>query len=258
MKKLLFLLLFTVSCFSYGQDFAGDTPELYIGKQIQPKELDSSLIKYGYKYFFTDKKARKRFNEADGCYCTPYDQLNNKTFTVISIEDFILSSYKLLVLDNEETGTVYYKYSIKYPTSLEFKVIDGLDFPEGYFCNKITTKTDKFTGDTTSRSPILDKVSFTKSNDDIYLKLTTYGSTANVNKKGVIILLDNGKKIEKPEEKIDVDVDKYGYRYSAFIRLNNEDIELLSNNEITDYRLYIYDKSISNGNVYKEYLKCLK
>ena len=72
-----------------------------------------------------------------------------------------------------------------------------------------------------------------------YMSVNELGSTINVGKKGLILLLENGKKIELPNAEIHAKVHKgrRGYVYSAFIELIKEDIDLIINNPITDNRL---------------------
>lgn len=91
------------------------------------------------------------------------------------------------------------------------------------------------------------------------MSIRVFGSTINVNITGVIILLNNGDKIERPEAKIDSKVSRNGsgYTYSAFISLSPAEIEKLSQNIITDVRLYIYDSTIKKGKKLQEYLKCI-
>lgn len=91
------------------------------------------------------------------------------------------------------------------------------------------------------------------------MSINELGSTINVGIKGLTLLLENGKKIERPNADIDAKVNKggSGYLYSAFIELTKEEIDLLINNPITDNRLYIYDGQIKNGAKLSEYLKCL-
>tara|TARA_B110000879_G_C10688180_1_gene324365 strand:- start:21 stop:410 length:390 start_codon:yes stop_codon:yes gene_type:complete len=123
---------------------------------------------------------------------------------------------------------------------------------------------DKFEGDTTYTSPYksgyLDLVHFIKVNEVVYMSLKAPGSTPNVGKEGVVVLLENGDKIEKPEAKIDVDVNAAaGYDYTAFFTLDKSDIEKLKASPITDLRLYIYDAKILKKKAlkYLEYIKCI-
>ena len=44
----------------------------------------------------------------------------------------------------------------------------------------------------------------------VYFTLYANGSTLNVGEKGVIMLLDNGDRITRPEAKIDVDAQENG------------------------------------------------
>jgi hypothetical protein len=137
-------------------------------------------------------------------------------------------------------------------------------FSKAQLCPEISYSIDKFSGDTTKSSLPVDNVSFTYIRASggktyRYMYLRTIGYTANVNKTGVIILLKGGKKIEKPNEKVEVDVNKYGdgYVYSALLSLTKEDIELLKDNDMTDYRLFIYDGSIKAPDKIKKIVECV-
>src|SRR5690606_30521893 len=137
----------------------------------------------------------------------------------------------------------------------------GLDLPEGFYCKDIETTTDKFTNEITSRSDYSEGISFLKitknGSSKVYLAINESGSTVNVGKKGLILLLENGKKIEKPNAPIDVEAGRSNYVYSAFIELTKAEIDLIINNPITADRLYIYDGEIKFGAKLSEYLKCL-
>lgn len=78
------------------------------------------------------------------------------------------------------------------------------------------------------------------------LRLEADGSTSNYYKTGVVILLEDGSKIEKPNAKIDCkSYSNYGYKFSSWVDLTISERELLKSKRITDFRLYIYEKSIS-------------
>ncbi len=133
-------------------------------------------------------------------------------------------------------------------------------------CAKIEVRVDKFDGDTTYTTPYkpgyMDLIHFVKTNGITFMSLKAYGSTLNVGKEGVIILLADGTKIEKPEAKIDADVNTStsgGWDYSAFVRLDDSDIEKLTKSTVTDFRLYIYDSKVlpKKAALYQQYLKCL-
>ena len=257
MKKLL-LVLIALPMIGFGQ-FPGKDVNLLLNKELKVLPKAESLHEYGYDYFFKNKKMKKKYACCDS-YNSKYKALVNKVFKVINIEPYN-SDYKLL-LENDETGTVYFKYSTRFKHSFPFEVIGGLDYPAGFFCKDIKKTEDKFNNEVTYRSPLLEDLNFTKfvKNDNIvyYLSCNTIGSTVVVDGKGVILLLDNGEKIEWSEEKIDVKVSSGGnYVYSCFIRLSSEDIAKLQQNNISDFRLYIFDNKVENSEKYKQYINCM-
>ena len=92
-----------------------------------------------------------------------------------------------------------------------------------------------------------------------YMRIEVNGKIPSVGSKGVIILFADGSKIEKPDVKINVEVDNIerGYLYTATFILNQEEIEKLTQKSITDVRLHIFDKEIIDGLKLQEYLKCI-
>lgn len=132
-------------------------------------------------------------------------------------------------------------------------------------CKGITMEINKFSGDTTYRSPLLLDVHFTLVKNELkefYLSLQCIGSIASVGNKGVVILFSDNQRLEFPKAKIDCDVNSYGegFIYSSFIKLKAEDIEILKNFLITDFQLYIFEsKNIKpkQSEKFKEYLNCL-
>ncbi len=128
-------------------------------------------------------------------------------------------------------------------------------------CAKIETEIDKFTGERNFTSPILDDVHFIKSIKSgrtvYYLSLSTIGSTPSYG-KGVYVLFNDGSKISKPLEENDVDVNSgRGFDITAFISLNPSDIKMLSEKVISDFRIYIYDQKVLEGEKYRSYFKCM-
>ncbi|MGB1218367.1 MAG: hypothetical protein ACPG4W_01165 [Flavobacteriales bacterium] len=128
------------------------------------------------------------------------------------------------------------------------------------YCKKIDVEVDKFNGETKYQTPLLKQIGFTKIIKDgeeiVYMSIRTIGSTPSTG-KGVIILLDNGEKIEK---NVDTDVrvnSNAQFEHSAFFRLTKSDIELLKKHNITDTRLYIFDMKILKPVQYRAYMICL-
>jgi hypothetical protein len=133
------------------------------------------------------------------------------------------------------------------------------------YCKKIITKIDKFNGDTTYISPhaagFMDPIYFIKKNGETMISMIGSGSTLNIEKEGLIILLKDGTKIERPDMSIDWDSNPpYGWIYSVFFTLTEEEIRLLSNSPISSARMYVYDTDYHEKKSLKqmEYLKCLQ
>lgn len=132
----------------------------------------------------------------------------------------------------------------------------------------IEKEQDKFTGNIRVRTPILKDVSFimqiVDSKDTIYMaKLTGYGNSIHFG-EGVIVLFENGMKIERSEVKNDVTLNtdiptNYKYRVTSYIPITRKDLETFSKFKILAYRLYIYDWDVkdSRANKYREYAYCL-
>lgn len=270
MKKTLLLLLTITLQFSIvnSQDFPGTDAEILFGAEIKVKELKPDLQKYGYRDFYKDKELKKIYSKTSGHYSSKYESLVNKTFVVIAVDTIDVNSIRAdyrLTLKNEEIGIIYYKYEGIYGHFYPFEVAGELNYPQGFLCDKIEVEKDKFTNRVTYRTPLenLDEaiiISRVREKDAVrtYMMIRVLALTVNVNEKGVILLLSNGDKIEKPETNVRLNVyDADRYVYSAFVPLNNDDIEKLIQNEITDVRLFIHDREIKNGKRYQEYLKCI-
>ncbi len=131
------------------------------------------------------------------------------------------------------------------------------------YCSEIKVIKDKFEDKTTFYSPYVGQISLGKSigegeDGSVYMFLVANGSQFSINKKGLIILFNDGNKISKPNEAITVKMGKGKYfDYKATIKLNEEEIKLFTEKTVTDFRLYIYDVEVENGTDLQEYLKCM-
>ena len=207
------------------------------------------------------------------------DSLINKVYLVEKIIDLngndlfdktinYSSINPILVLKDLHNGEIiFYKYnkdiSIEFPF-LTSKII----YPNNFFCSKIEKEIDEFTNEIKFSTPSLSdgEISpvsilkiISKGKTIYYLSLRTQGSTININKTGVIILFQDGTKWSK-DAKIDADVGRNGFDYSAFITLNPNDLAIFSTKKIKKFRLYIYDQEISprNAELFKYYVDCIK
>lgn len=139
----------------------------------------------------------------------------------------------------------------------------------GQDCKGIEKKIDDFEDKVTYSPAGLNNVSvfaFTENKaTKYYLSIKTTGATLNLNESGVYLLMSDGQKIIRKEEKIDVEYESgkyYGpndYEYSAFFSLTKDEMEYLSKVSIKKFRLYIYDQDISEEkqNMQIENIKCL-
>ena len=132
-------------------------------------------------------------------------------------------------------------------------------------CSMITVKIDKFDSSITKTSPIPSQCVFVKKinkNGDtlVALRLTAIGRSLTTDAKGLIILFANGTRIEHPELKIKPQAGEGSeWKYTAFLKLSAEEIAQLMNSPITDYRLYIYDSTVTknDGKDYQNILNCI-
>ncbi|WP_172919497.1 hypothetical protein [Capnocytophaga canis] len=276
MRKILLLIIgLCFYNFSYSQ-FPGSEVNLLLHKTVTPKEAkNESEKRFMYKNFYKkfNRQTRKldKFNDearAYGMLKSEYDSLFGKKFKVVAIHEQLGTLNKgddfVLEIHNNKTDTLFYDYSAKYEHSYELDVVGGLDLPDDFYCKKIEKEVDKFTKETKFYSDFEDGIYFVKTTKNniskIYMEVRVNGgSSLSVGKKGLILLFENGQKIQKPTAKIEVDANGTGssYVYSTFVELTKNDINIFKNNELTDVRLYIYDNSIDNGKKLSELLKCI-
>lgn len=237
MKKVIIALLL-FNFISYSQTIIGENYELIKNREVVYLG-NSYSSQYGSDRFYADSLLNKKYAALD-YKNTPSDSVVNKKFTVLNFEKrkdaiFTSSFNYILKLKNDRNKIIYYKYDIY---NEDLRLIGDIIYPDGFFCRKIKSDKDKFSGIKTHRSPLLDVLSFSKSKGFTYLSIDIPGSTLNYNTKGVILLLSDGSKINKPNEKIDVNYNN-GYRYSAFIALSKIEIDKIIKNPISDVKLYI-------------------
>lgn len=261
--KNITLLLLMFSAFAFSQNFAGNDVELYKDKELKVKPVEENLQKFGYRGFYSDADLKTVFDNGSG-RSSKYLSLVNKIFKVLSYEAYKNSieteKYKLK-LENSETGILFYDYDPKVDMLFPFEVIGGLTLSSDFYCKGITQTVDKFTGETkynTNSGGIFFLKVVKDKTSKIYLSINQPGATLTIGKKGLTILLENNKKIEKPNAEIKANPNgSGGYYNSTFVELTIAEINLLKANNMTDLRLYVNDSQVENGTKYKELLKCL-
>ncbi|MFK7049894.1 hypothetical protein V3Q77_08330 [Flavobacterium davisii] len=253
-KGFYYLLLVFFASLGNAQEYPGDAIELLVGKQLKILPSESDYIKKeGYSNFH--KSTDFSFNTS---VKAKYNDYVNKVFTLKSVTPIkkrgnLGKTFALELVDGKKT--YYYSYETWTKMFWIFEVVGGFEYPVNYWCKDIEKREDKFTSKTSYISPTEKHVYFLEEDGQVYISLKAHGNIPKVGAKGVIILLEDGK-IEKPNADITVSYN-HSYDYTAFIKLTKEDILLLQSKKITAYRLYIFDFELENGDLYKEYLKCL-
>jgi hypothetical protein len=273
MKKVFSFLVITMTmnnsvfCQNYNEYYFGEDVYLYKNAllKIDPKPTGN----LNYCFYKSLKDCQTAFNdnvlypEKQYKFTTSKAKLEGRIFNVDKIidkqgNDFTGKASRvnapiLIIKDTTTKEVIYFKYDVKYATtSYGFPFLTNVTLPEDYFCDKLESKKDDFSGEITIQNPysltteeyIYKKIN--KSDTTYYLSLKAHGSTITVDGTGVIILFEDGSKLEKPDEKIDVKVGQKDYDYSCFIRLSKDDIQLLRKNKISKDRLYIYDTNLSS------------
>ncbi len=276
MKSILLMITLFTSYISYCQGFEkiymGKDYNFYLGSEIT---LDSTALSLNNMIYAKREDIDGLYPKnvysprEDYSFSTKTESLLGKVFKVDTIENhdpYRVKIFKLIEINTNEE--LFLLYTPKRSTSrIGFPFLTKKQFKKEDFCSKIKIDKDDFTDKVDYATPFEKdgtsniRISKVVEGDEVffYLYLTTIGSTANVGIEGVILLLDDKTKIEKPSTEIDVDVSKYGYNYSALLSLNKEEIEILKNKEIDKFRLYIYDKDLSSGmsKKIKMYMQCL-
>lgn len=163
-------------------------------------------------------------------------------FEINTLVDFMDGAMYKPCLNNVEHNPIIENYSNR-TTDYNNKIINN--------CNGIKKEYDKFKNETKFRTMRLNscfsflKIISANGDTSIYMELNVRGSIYSPLKSGVILLLSDKRKIELPNERIDVDSDTDGYMYNCFIRLSEDQIDEIRNSYITAFRLYIYDKDMS-------------
>lgn len=271
LKLITMMLFMMVTTVSFGQTYN----EYYFGEDVQLYKNSLLIIdttstgNMSYLFYGDLKDCQTPYNDnvlyptEKYKFSTDKSKLKNRVFIVDNIIDKTGKEFSgkpnrinapiLIIRDTLTNEIIYFKYDSKYATSsYGFPFLTNTTLPTEYFCNKLQVKVDDFNGETTIQNPytlttkqMVYKI-IKNSDTTYYLRLTSYGSTVNVDGKGVIILFDDGTKFEKPNAKIDVEVGKKDYDYSCFISLTKDEVKLFATKKISKYRLYIYDTTINS------------
>ncbi|WP_159799284.1 hypothetical protein [Flavobacterium sp. MK4S-17] len=265
MKKIMSLVAVLCTFLSFGQNFPGEKVDLLTNKQVKVKPVKESSRQYGYEGFYKDEDLKKVYEKKKG-YNSDYDALVDKVFTVVSFEPYDkygTQKFKIK-LENSETGTLYYDYNPKFSSMFPFEVIGGLDYPENFFCDRIT---ETETNDESTRRyefPYADGIRLIKSVSE-FTFIFAIINVPNKNKevegairRGVVIEFDNGEKIVMSDEKLKHAPNGAGGTvYTGIIGLRDEkDLKLLQERQIVKVKLDKFERDYTEGFTLREYAKC--
>jgi hypothetical protein len=258
MKNCILLIVLFFSLAVTAQDYPGKKPEILIGKEVKVIPLNSVL---GYRDFYTAKTLTYedvyKPKQAYSSY-TDTPVLLNKVFKVAGVERFKMNGNEviLLVLNDSEGKTLYYKFDAESRIDYPFAVVGGLALPKEVYCDYIT----KF--EATYGSEIADGVAFYKEKKKgqpvYYMSVSLSNAAYATGKKGAELQLANNKKIAKPNARVKVDDNGHGeFYYTATLELTAADVALLKANKITGAKIHIYNTEITAGEMLKGIFNCL-
>jgi len=287
MKKTIsfFILVILTTSISFSQtfetNFLGDDFMRYKGALL--KLIDNPISGLNFTFYSNLNYCQDAYNDhviypdLKYHFKTVPDSLANRIFKVEDIvgkdgKTFSGGSYSFekpifVLKDTVTKQVIYYIFDKKYDFNFPF-LTSKIAVDKDALCNDISRSVDEFTGEIKISSPLSEGSKLApviiykdinKTSTAYYLSLHTNGNTLNVGESGVIILLDDGTKINK-SDKIDVEAADNGWDYRAFISLTQSDLQLLSTKKINKYRLYIYDETLSKWFAEKfiNYVKCIR
>jgi hypothetical protein len=265
--NLILLLLIS------GHLFAQKANENYFGKNYSDYEgcilriLDKE-DRYFFNTFYTDIPQHR---QDKNLVVNDKNKLINRIFSVDSV---FIHTYKINPVDTEKgiffkmieekTGQIlFYKYDEMLDNRFVFEII-SIKVTESMVLKDIERGVDKFTGEIAYRSPLYNNASIikiiNKGKIQYYLLLRISGeSSVTYLNKGVIVLFTDGKKWQRPNEKVGLDYDD-SFEYSAYILLTPQDLEIFQNKNIEAFRLNVYDQDITaiQSEKLKYYIRAIK
>jgi hypothetical protein len=287
MKKLVFTLI-ALTFMKLGSLNAQTFTENYLGVDFMMYKgalfkLNENAISGFSHSFYSDLKNCQRpydrnviYPDDQYTFNTQKDSLINRIFkvediigkdgTTISVNSY-LDKPIFLLRDTVTKQAIYYIYDKEYEHNFPF-LTSKILLDINTICAKIEYQKDDFTNEITINNPIIESGGISSmilykviksGKASYYLSLHTYSSSLKVGGTGVIILFDNGTKMNKPTAKIDVEYDESAYAYSAWIPLTEVEVKTLTTRKISKFRLYIFDEEVSASfsDKFTYYVKCV-
>jgi len=260
MKKTLLIALLSFPFFCFSQTYYAHG-ELYLNALLTiPDQSD-----IGTYDVIRDIQSLKNVDAKWGSSKTMrYDKFKGDTLEVIKVVKYVDEAYPSLsghhlYLKSRKTGDLY---GFEFSQNLPFKVVkQAIPITKDAFCADITSSDDKFTDSKTFRSPktgsnyghpgiTVSKV--VKGNVvSYYLVLGAWDKDpSGTLKDGVIILFDDGTKMNFADASIDVNVNNIGslggFNYSSVISIAKDNLPVFTSKKITGYRLYLTDTNVNS------------
>jgi hypothetical protein len=261
MKKLAFLILLLTAYALHAQNYPYRRPELLLNKEVKIKELHQLDLQDGYSNFRSDPEGLDIYEEIKYKGSKP-EALAGRTFKVTEIKggktSFRTAKYVLTLQDDKET--IYYTYNIP-DNDYYFEVIGGLDVSGDFYCDYVAEVAgemgEKVYKQTENRIGLMfEKVINTSTKKAEYVLHFNEQSVKPTPKGfGVVIMLDNGQKIDLPKSLVIKD----DSAYKAAITLTTAHINLLKSHKITNFKLLEHEGSVTieQGWLLRGVLQCL-
>lgn len=127
-------------------------------------------------------------------------------------------------------------------------------FSQSNNCDGISKKVDEFDGKITFRADVTplygeNLISYMKikRSDDVKYYLSIYIRESDIyTGTGVYLILGNGEKIVKPNEKVDYTLISNHFYTRALIQLTDDDIKLLKESGLKKFKIYISTGELSD------------
>jgi hypothetical protein len=260
MKKITLLIVMLCSIAMAAQDYPGKAIEMLDGKELKVKKLlTPTSIERGYRGFYTDAKYQKIYKKKG--FGTDIKALEGKVFKVVSyVKD--MGQYTV-TLQNNEIGTLYYRYDPTYDREYNFEVIGGLTFPPGFFCDKLLSDRQWISSQAayiyTAKTPSKNDLSVVESGDGYIFDalLTTDSDSNEARQGGVTLYLANGKEVSWPDVRVEAEVSGKSFNYKAQPVLTAAQIVLLKESPIVRKKIGAIEQPVEKGDMLREYIKCL-
>ena len=260
MKKITLLFALLIAFIANAQDQVGYKPELLIGKQVKILPIEMAT-KHGYSGFYNDNELTETYPNGD--MFTKFELLVDKVFTVVSVEpflDFHTKCFKI-AFESADKTIIYFKYNPDDLLYYPLQVTGGITVPNDAFCDYIK-RLDFTTGVSYSTDPfegISIEKTFPEGRASYYsFRIAEFFGGKPVNKKGVTVFFENGKKLSWPDYPVSAEYySNTSFRYFVSPEITAKELELLKNNKITGLQIDVFKMDITQGQTIKGVVNCI-